>query len=726
MPSIHTIEEWCMPFNKEIFLIAARNGEIAVLDTQLQEKDAKIDASDDYGQTALFFAAACGQRKAVEFLISRGADLSLEQSSSPQNTPLLIALRNGHPEIVGLLLTQAGDIGIDRKDVNDDTALHLALKKGYNDLAQTMIEKGANPFIENKAKQIPADHPVLKNYLKHRFCPSIFVKAAGCGDLTTLRVEAAKLGFNINAYAKVSKYYETALTVAAYKGQVDTVSFLLKQPGIDLYAPSWDENGSNFTASALAAYRNRQEVLRLLIAAGISEDEQYQALKQSVKFSSLETARYLIDEVGLNVNHIYKSGNEMIPLILWLFDERSPSKDLLQFLLERGVKDKGLVVRRVADFQDKEYLEIVLEHVANVDDAAPETGNTALMIAAQAGNFINVFCLLAHGANPFLKNKKDETALDLANPGDYQVFKEKRKKYGPFDICKQFQARLDIQEALLQASLKRKKSWRNWQITGAVVTGLIGALCAGFAAMNYFGLSAWLGSTAAGFIAALSMPLWINFALLGVGAVLVAMTMGFGIAALVNKISSRKLQGQLAPIETFNQELFLDALTFQSSDKGLMLSRREILYKQLGYAKQRVGKWHCRDIQEGSYRLSPIIYAVRMGDAATVAGLLDAGAYIESHDGLLNTTLVCAINGKHKEVVGLLLQRGAMIDTNIEKLAASSSKEIKDLLQAEKQKRASQADIIDASAYQFGFQQPTAKDVGDKQPLLANNRLQAS
>lgn len=706
-----------MPFNKETFLDAAFRGDVTTLQTELQQEGADVNVYDNFENQnyAIILAAGQGHTQAVKLLIEKRAMLVV-QAQRPKVTALLAAINNGHRDVVQLLLEQDENIALDAKNENGDTALHLALQKNDQALAIKLIAKGADPFIENKAKQVAANHPLLADYLIQYFCPSRFIQAAARGDLKSLQEESVKKDFNVNT---VNASGDTALFLAAQNGHEAVVDFLILNK-ININRQAYD----GYTAIKIAAEKDKPQVVRRLVAAGADLESQYQALKQSlINGWSPETAKYLINEVGLDVNHQYTYGESTISLIYWLFwGGQLPSKELLNFLLEKGAKDKGLALRLAAKEHDKEYVEIILKHGAKVNERDLNYGDTALMWAVNAGQFENILCLLAQGADPFIKNKKGETALDLANPGNYQEFKENKKGYNTLNICRQFQAQLDIREALLQPILKRKKSWRKWEIAGAVVTGLIGALCAGFAAVNYFGLSAWLGSTAASFIATLSMPLWINFALLGVGAFLLITAVSLGITAIVNKISSNTLEKQLVPINQFNEEIFIDALTFQSSDKELMSQRREVLRKQLHNAKQQVGKWYCRDFQEGSNYFCPLVYAASMGDATTVAGLLDAGDYIENSDNYGNTALAYAVHGKHDEVVKLLLQRGAIIDASVERVATKSSPAIQKLLQDEKVKRATPADVIDASAYQFGFQQPASAVASDEQALLANSR----
>jgi ankyrin repeat protein len=89
-------------------------------------------------------------------------------------------------------------------------------------------------------------------------------------------------------------------------------------------------------------------------------------------------------------------------------------------LIERGVNinfanERGITPLHKAVFiSDKAMVESLLEYKPNVDLQTKDGRNTPLMLAAEKGNANILKLLLDNGANKKLKNRKGNTALDVA------------------------------------------------------------------------------------------------------------------------------------------------------------------------------------------------------------------------------------------------------------------------------------------------------------------------
>jgi ankyrin repeat protein len=88
------------------YLDAARRGDVSALKAQL-EKGARLLATDDCGNTALFFAAQYGHKAAVEFLLEKG--IPLEVKNRINSTPLMGAAGHGHMDVAKLLVEKGAD-----------------------------------------------------------------------------------------------------------------------------------------------------------------------------------------------------------------------------------------------------------------------------------------------------------------------------------------------------------------------------------------------------------------------------------------------------------------------------------------------------------------------------------------------------------------------------------------------------------------------------------------
>jgi hypothetical protein len=85
-------------------LKAARDGQRLRLQYLLQELGVSVDHEDEYGLTALHYAAWSGYCDCVEFLMKKGAYVNAH--SNNYGTPLCLAVLKGHLDVVKLLLEE--------------------------------------------------------------------------------------------------------------------------------------------------------------------------------------------------------------------------------------------------------------------------------------------------------------------------------------------------------------------------------------------------------------------------------------------------------------------------------------------------------------------------------------------------------------------------------------------------------------------------------------------
>lgn len=78
-------------------------GDIDIV-SDLLKKGVDVNFVDDYGRTALYFAASQGQTQVVKMLLDVGADKNIKDIK--KRTPLDMARKYGHREIVSLLEDQ--------------------------------------------------------------------------------------------------------------------------------------------------------------------------------------------------------------------------------------------------------------------------------------------------------------------------------------------------------------------------------------------------------------------------------------------------------------------------------------------------------------------------------------------------------------------------------------------------------------------------------------------
>jgi ankyrin repeat protein len=152
---------------------------------------APVDATNRFGNTALWWAAFRGETERIRLLIGAGANVNLANGNVP---PLLLAAENGDAAAVRLLVQAGADVRV--RDFRGMTALHHAAKnlrrgvveavlattpdinsrandgctplmvatqEGYVENVRALLEAGADPTIRSGAGRTPLEWAVAKD-----------------------------------------------------------------------------------------------------------------------------------------------------------------------------------------------------------------------------------------------------------------------------------------------------------------------------------------------------------------------------------------------------------------------------------------------------------------------------------------------------------------------------------------------------------------------------------
>jgi phosphoglycolate phosphatase-like HAD superfamily hydrolase len=115
----------------------------------------ELDAVDEFGNSAIIYAANSGHVQVVKFLMTHeGVDLN--RRGYLGNTALSRAARNGHVDIVHTLMTG----GRSNPDIPNDKwqyPLHFAAFKKKPEVVDALIAGGANPFSLDRKGRTPAE-----------------------------------------------------------------------------------------------------------------------------------------------------------------------------------------------------------------------------------------------------------------------------------------------------------------------------------------------------------------------------------------------------------------------------------------------------------------------------------------------------------------------------------------------------------------------------------------
>ena len=264
---------------------------------RLLEAGANMEATDNYGGTALLGAALAGNENIVKLLLEAGANM--EATNAYGYTALIGAADNGQTDTVKLLIDAGANT--EATDKYGKTALMMVLNEGYDDdrfgIARLFIDKDAlgseaeaaraeatlvellrragakrgDPW-QNRPNKRPMDSNWVVSEPKRPRDPTWdvsesasylgnrLVKAVIDDQAELVRHLLATSGIDVNT---VNDRGYTALMVAAESGDTEVVRQLLAAPSIDVNTV----NDSGDTALMFAASEGHAEVVKMLLDA---------------------------------------------------------------------------------------------------------------------------------------------------------------------------------------------------------------------------------------------------------------------------------------------------------------------------------------------------------------------------------------------------------------------------------------------------------------------------
>jgi len=146
-------ESYMQSYGEAALIFAAHDGYPQLVSALLLDKDAGfmelLDAADENGATALFYASANGFVQVAAVLLRAGAEPDARRQGKEGHglTPLMEAAGTGHREIATLLLE--ANATIDLRDDDGNTALMYAAYGGYLGSVQELLHRGAMRDLVN-------------------------------------------------------------------------------------------------------------------------------------------------------------------------------------------------------------------------------------------------------------------------------------------------------------------------------------------------------------------------------------------------------------------------------------------------------------------------------------------------------------------------------------------------------------------------------------------------
>ncbi len=248
---------------------------------------ADVNAINEYGQTALHWAADKGFTDIVQLLLENGANANAVGFC--HQTPLHDAARRGYIDIARLLLEN--NANIDAVDNCENTPLAWAEKDSQIETMQFLLDHGTNIDVVN----------------------TVLGEAARNNHIEAVKLLLAN-GADVNAQ---SKYGHTALHHAARSEKRIAIAQLLLANGADANIPNKYGDTALYNA----------------IENSIKESSSSPQVLRSVKMVEL-----LLDH-GVDVDAIISEKTKLTPL---LFAVKERQKEIVKLLLKRGANRKAV------------------------------------------------------------------------------------------------------------------------------------------------------------------------------------------------------------------------------------------------------------------------------------------------------------------------------------------------------------------------------------------------
>lgn len=381
---------------------AASRGNVEVMQ-YLLSKGAKMNVQDSHGSTPLTFAAQAGQQntKVYDLLVQHGANLKADVTSEGANV-LLLAVGND-PELKLTEYFQSKGLNIKSKDAAGNSAFDYAARSGNMEVMRKLLAKGVT-FSGNAMLMAAQGGRRGGNTLQvFQYLDSVGVKPT-----------------------VISKNGENALhAIVRRAGQTDVINYFLSK-GVNVNQVNDEGN----TVFATAAAFNRDTATIALLKPLTKNINQANtagatALALAVRGNSPEVVQYLLNN-GANVNIADAKGNNLAYYLIESYNPRQ-SKEFepkLQVLQTAGLnlaapqKDGNTIYHLVVAKNDLQLLKLVQPYAPDVNAKNAE-GLTALHKAAMMSKDDSLMqYLISIGAKKEMKTNFDETAYDLAHENE--------------------------------------------------------------------------------------------------------------------------------------------------------------------------------------------------------------------------------------------------------------------------------------------------------------------
>jgi ankyrin repeat protein len=348
----------------------------------LISRGANLDMQDNAGHTALIIASYIGRTDIVERLISAGADLNMQDNAG--NTALILASDRGCTDIVERLISAGADLN--KQNSNNGTALVIAITQNKIDIAKELISAGADLNMQER----------------HGNTALITASIKGKADIVETLI---KTGADLNMQTNNGL---TALMIASNIGKADIVEMIINA-GADLNV----QIDNNYTALMFAVIEGKIDVAKILINAGadlnVHDIDGNTALMWAFHRDRPEVAKALIN-----------AGADFLTDLTTHYTNNSDNTRSFALFLKEAGADLNILHNdetplMTASIDGVENLVTALINAGTDLNKQDNAGNTALMTAIMEGQINIAAILIDSDADLDIQDNRGNTALIIAS-----------------------------------------------------------------------------------------------------------------------------------------------------------------------------------------------------------------------------------------------------------------------------------------------------------------------
>ena len=348
-----------------------------------------IETKNDVGCSPLQLASRSGALTTVKMLVEAGADV--RATDDRRETCLIIAASNGHTDTVRYLVGLP-EVDLDQQDSDNHTALHFAASRKHSEVMQVLIDAGAD--IETK--NVDGNSPLLL--------------ASISGELTSM-TKLVEAGADVRA---TNAGRSTCLMFAAYHGHTDAVRYLVGLPEVDLN----HQDMSNYTALHFAVEQKHTDVVEVLIDAGADIETKNVDGNSPLLLASISgelTTMTKLVEAGADVRATNAGRSTCL-----MFAAYNGHTDAVRYLvglpevdLSPQGRDNYTALHDAVEQKHTDVGQVLIDAGADIETKNVD-GNSPLLLASISGELTTMTKLVKAGADVRATNAGRSTCLIFA------------------------------------------------------------------------------------------------------------------------------------------------------------------------------------------------------------------------------------------------------------------------------------------------------------------------